>query len=72
MIQEPPIQTPTQPSTQSSPVAYQHLQLYQGGLISQDALETAKAELEDKLAHAQEQISELKMLIAIYEEKLSG
>src|SRR5580658_7103052 len=29
-------------------------------------------ELEEKLAHAQEQISELKMLIAIYEEKLPG
>lgn len=29
-------------------------------------------ELEEQLAHAQEQISELKMLIAIYEEKLSG
>lgn len=28
-------------------------------------------ELEEKLLHAQEQISELKMLVAIYEEKLS-
>ena len=35
----------------TSPVSYQHLQLYQGGMISQDALETAKAELEEKLAH---------------------
>jgi hypothetical protein len=38
------------PAPRTSPVSYQHLQLYQGGMISQDALETAKAELEDKLA----------------------
>jgi hypothetical protein len=34
----------------ASPVAYQHLQLYQGGLINPPALESAKAELQEKLA----------------------
>src|SRR5579862_8604369 len=38
-------------AAQASPVSYQHLQLYQGGLISQDALESAKAELSEKFAH---------------------
>jgi HEAT repeat protein len=42
---------PASANSVSSPVAYQHLQLYHGGLISQSALEAAKAELEDKLAH---------------------
>jgi hypothetical protein len=32
-----------------SPVAFQHLQLYQGGVIGQDALRNAKAELEEVL-----------------------
>ena len=34
----------------ASPVAYQHLQLYQGGLLSQSALETTKAEFVEKLS----------------------
>ncbi len=34
----------------NSPVAYQHLQLFQGGALSQGVLDTAKAELEDKFA----------------------
>src|SRR5271163_4863792 len=33
---------------------------------------TRVRELEERLAQAQEQIGELKMLVAIYEEKLSG
>src|SRR4051794_6685392 len=37
------------PAGQHSPVAYQHLQLYQGGVIGQDALRNAKTELEDVL-----------------------
>jgi hypothetical protein len=45
-----PRRAPVELASQASPVAYQHLQLFQGGLISQAALETAKAELEDKLA----------------------
>ncbi len=45
-----PGRAPAELASQASPVAYQHLQLFQGGLISQAALETAKAELEDKLA----------------------
>jgi hypothetical protein len=33
----------------SSPVAYQHLQLYHGGLVSRDALDAARLELEELL-----------------------
>ena len=36
-------------STSASPVAFQHLQLFQGGLLSQASLDAAKAELQAKL-----------------------
>jgi len=39
------------PQGQASPVAYQHLQLYQGGTISRESLDTARTELEDQFSH---------------------
>ena len=43
------LRSPMPAAVSASPVAYQHLQLFQGGMISQAALETAKVELEEKL-----------------------
>ena len=41
---------PTPHNSTQSPVAFQHLQLYQGGLINPHELESAKEELGEKLA----------------------
>ncbi|MCE9532797.1 MAG: hypothetical protein K8T89_17000, partial [Planctomycetes bacterium] len=40
-------------ASQGSPVAFQHLQLFQGGGINQVALDSARSELEEKLSHGE-------------------